>query len=95
MPVRLEITAKPGARTPAIAIRAEIVTIAVRERAVDGAANRAVTQAVAAWLGVAPSRVAVALGATTRRKTLAIDGIDAAALARRIAELRTSIKNPA
>jgi uncharacterized protein YggU (UPF0235/DUF167 family) len=84
---RLEIVAKPGARIETIGRRNGAVVVAVRERAVDGRANDAILRAVAAWLGVAPSRVTLIRGAGTRRKLLAVDGIAAAALAERVAQL--------
>jgi len=84
---RLEIVAKPGARVATIGRRNGEVVVAVRERAVDGRANDAILRAVAAWLGIAPSRVALVRGAGARRKLLAVDGLDAAALAESIARL--------
>lgn len=44
-----------------------------------GAANKALERLVAAWLAIAPSRVAISSGDTARLKTLAIE-IDEAAL---------------
>lgn len=54
----------------------------VRVRAVPdkGAANAAVVEAVADWLGVAKSTITLAAGSTARIKSLAIAG-DGAALA--------------
>jgi len=48
--------------------------IAVTEAPEDGRANRAVCAALAEALGVAPSAVAVALGAAAREKTLRVAG---------------------
>ena len=50
--------------------------LCARVRAVPekGAANDRLTRLVAAWLGVAPSRVSLAAGATQRLKTLRIEG---------------------
>lgn len=53
-----------------------ILVVAVRERAVDGRANQAVIAAVAAWLGVAASRVTIEYGAGARLKRLAVEGLD-------------------
>jgi uncharacterized protein len=72
-PVELQIVAKPGSRKPGITRDGDLITVAVRERALEGAANAAVVRAVAAWLEVATSRVALVRGATSRRKTLAVD----------------------
>jgi len=43
----------------------------------DGAANEALTRLLAGVLDVPPSRVRVVLGAASRTKTVAIDGLDA------------------
>lgn len=88
MIVRLEILAKPGARTPGIVRRIDgTIVVSVRERAVDGKANDAIVRAVAAWLALPPSRVCVVRGASARRKSLTLDGIDAERLARSIETL--------
>ena len=59
----------------------------MRERALDGRANAAVTRAVAAWPGIAPSRVALVRGSAARTKLLALSGIDERALAAAIERL--------
>ncbi len=66
---------KPGsAKGPLVEADAEGgLVVHVRERAVDGAANAAVTRLVAEHLGVAPSRVGIRRGHTARIKTLEID----------------------
>ena len=53
-----------------------------------GAANEACRRLVAAWLGVAPSRVVLLRGHRQRDKLLEIEGIDEAHLAQRLASLR-------
>jgi uncharacterized protein len=87
MSARLEVVARPGARTAGIVRRGTDVVVTVRERAVDGKANDAIVRAVAAWLGIAASRVGVLHGGSGRRKLLAIDGVDDTALCARIAAL--------
>ena len=47
---------------------------------VDDAANRALVRLVAGELGVAASSVRIVGGATSRRKTLAVSGLDRAVL---------------
>jgi uncharacterized protein YggU (UPF0235/DUF167 family) len=47
----------------------------VRERAVEGAANDACVRAVAEHFGVAPSRVSIVRGGTSRRKTIKIEDV--------------------
>jgi len=56
--------------------------VAVTSPPVDGEANDAVVDVVARALGVARRNVSIARGATGRRKTLRIVGIDRGALAR-------------
>ncbi|HEY5817562.1 MAG TPA: DUF167 family protein [Mesorhizobium sp.] len=62
--------------------------LCARVRAVPekGAANESLTRLVAAWLGVAPSTVSLAAGATQRLKTVRIAG-EAQTLHARIADL--------
>jgi uncharacterized protein YggU (UPF0235/DUF167 family) len=72
------------AQGPALAVR-------VRAPADKGEANRAVAAALAAWLDVPNSTVAVTAGGKARVKTLAVAGDAgrlAAAIEARIAELR-------
>ncbi len=85
MSARLEIVARPGSRTPGLSRRGGDVVVAVRERALGGKANDAIVRAVAAWLEVAASRVQLVHGGSGRRKLLAIDGVDDAALRERVA----------
>lgn len=79
--------AKPGARQPRITRSGDEIVVAVRERAVDGAANAAIVRAVADWLGVPRSAVALEGGATARVKRLAVSGLTAAELAAAVAVL--------
>jgi len=51
-----------------------ILKLRVRAAAADGAANRSVVALVAARLGVAPSAVRIAAGATSRVKRLEVAG---------------------
>jgi uncharacterized protein len=50
------------------------VTVRVRAVPEDGAANTAVVLAVATWLGLPKSTVAVTAGTTSRVKTLSLTG---------------------
>jgi len=54
---------------------------------VDGAANVAAVRLIAAAVGVPPSAVRIVGGATGRRKVVAIEGIDRAALIARWPDL--------
>lgn len=49
------------------------LVVYVRERAIEGAANDAVVRLIAAHFGVAPSRVSIRRGHTSKRKTLEVD----------------------
>jgi uncharacterized protein YggU (UPF0235/DUF167 family) len=49
------------------------LVVYVRARAIEGAANGAVVRLVAAHFGVAPSRVAIRRGHTSKHKTLEIE----------------------
>jgi uncharacterized protein YggU (UPF0235/DUF167 family) len=49
------------------------LVVYVRQRAVEGAANDAVVRLVAAHFDVAPSRVTIRRGHTSRHKTLEIE----------------------
>ena len=67
------------------------LTVRVRAVAEKGEANRAVEMAVAAWLGVPKSSVAVTAGGKSRVKTVVVAGEPArlaALLATRVAELQ-------
>jgi uncharacterized protein YggU (UPF0235/DUF167 family) len=51
---------------------------------VDGRANQALERMIAKALGLPPSAVALVAGASSRLKTLQIDGLDADQLRRRL-----------
>ena len=69
---RISIKAKPGAKIANITEKDGQLIVAVKERATDGRANRAVEKAIAKHLGVAPSRVRVVGGHTSREKIIEI-----------------------
>lgn len=68
----LAIRANPGARSEGIMIESGRVIVKVRAKPQEGAANLAVIRLVALALGVAPSRVTLLRGATSREKLLRI-----------------------
>lgn len=90
MRLHLTVRAKPGARVPGITRADGIVVVAVRERTVAGHANAAIVRAVAAWLGISQSRVAIEHGATSRIKRLAIANVTTALLAQAVERLESS-----
>ena len=52
-----------------------VLTVHVRERAVDGAANTAIEAALAAHFGVRKADVRIVRGHTSRVKLVEIDGL--------------------
>ena len=89
--VRVAVKVQPKSRRPGVGGRApdvegERLRIGVAEAAEDGRANKAACAALAAALGVRGADVSVALGATSRDKTLFVSG-DAAVLAARLEAL--------
>lgn len=69
---RLAIRATPGARSESIIIEDGRVSVKVRAKPQDGAANEAIVRLVAQALGLAPSRVELLRGATSRDKLLRV-----------------------
>ncbi len=65
---RLAVRVTPGAKTEALELTDGRLTAKVRAKPEDGKANDAVRTLLAAALGVAPSRVELLRGATSREK---------------------------
>ena len=65
---RVAVRVTPGARSEALEIANGSLTAKVRARPQDGAANAAVVALLAAAAGIAPSRVELLRGATSREK---------------------------
>ena len=65
---RLALRVTPGARMQAIEISAARLTVKVRAKPHDGAANEAVLELLAEALGTATSRLRLLRGATGRDK---------------------------
>ena len=72
--VRVQV--KPGSsKGPLVEEDAERgLVVYVRQRAIEGAANDAVVRLVATHFGVAPSRVSIRRGHTSKRKLLEVEG---------------------
>jgi uncharacterized protein len=77
---------RPGVQGSAMSIDGARLRIGVAEAAEAGRANRAACAALAEALGLAPSAVHLALGATRREKTLHVAG-DPVALGEKLAAL--------
>ena len=89
--LELRVKAQPRARRPGLqglvaGVDGPRIKVAVNEAPEDGRANRAICAVLAEVLELAPSRVSVTQGATSRDKTVLAEG-DAAALAARLAAL--------
>jgi uncharacterized protein len=86
---RITIRATPRAKRPGIAGLREDGVLLVRVGAPpeDGRANAEVCAVVAKALGLRAREVSVVVGPTSRDKVLEISGLDAAALAERLAAL--------
>ena len=84
----LRVHAKPGASKPGVAgLHGEAVSVRVRARPVEGAANRALLEVLAEALRLAPSALEIESGAHGREKRVRIRGCDAATVASRLAPL--------
>ena len=79
--MKITVKAKPGAKTERVERIENLFTkkddiclrVSVKEPATDGRANRAILDAVAAHFKVAPSRVHILSGHTSRQKIIKID----------------------
>ena len=72
--MKLFVTVKPGARTESVErISDTELIVKVRAPAQEGKANRAVTEALAAYLGLPKSRVVLQKGATGKKKIFEIE----------------------
>jgi uncharacterized protein (TIGR00251 family) len=86
--VRLAVRVQPRAGRSRVAGRhGEALKVQVAAPPVDGAANAAVIELLAAWLGVPRRDVRLVHGERGRDKVVAIAAADPAALGRRIEEL--------
>ena len=78
--MKIFVRAKPGVKKAYVKETTDLFgasgerrfVVAVNERAVEGAANRAIERALAAHFGVAPSRVRIVSGATAKDKIVEI-----------------------
>jgi uncharacterized protein (TIGR00251 family) len=86
--LRVTVRVRPGASRTAVGGRygADALVVAVAARAVDGAANRAVIEALAQAFSIRPREVRIVTGATARSKIVTLQG-DHDALAGRLTDL--------
>ncbi|MGD9530962.1 DUF167 domain-containing protein [Pseudonocardia sp.] len=92
--MKVTVRVRPGARADAVGgrwdgPRGTALLVSVRARAVEGKANAAVVDMLAAAFGVRRGDVAIASGHRGRDKIVELTGDDAA-LAARLVELRGS-----
>jgi uncharacterized protein len=73
----LTVRVHPRARTERLEWGGSTLQLWVHEPPADGRANAAVIRAVARWVGVAPSQVAIVSGAAARHKLVKINREDA------------------
>jgi len=77
----IDVLVQPRASRPRIGpVREDRLVVAVSAPPVDGAANRAVVEAVARALDLGRTQVEVVRGDTSRRKTLRLRGATRAAV---------------
>ena len=70
---RLAVRVTPGARSESIAVVEGGLLVKVRAKPEDGKANAAVLALLAATLAIAPSRLRLLRGATSREKVFVVD----------------------
>lgn len=84
--MRVVVTAHPGARQIRVELHADgALSVWVRARPVDGAANAAIERTLAQALGLRPRQVRVVAGHTARQKTIEIDDLSETELRQRLA----------
>ena len=77
IPLRLTVRAHPRAGRARLRWDGETLQAWVTAAAAEGAANRALTAAIAEWLNVPRSAVRILAGARGRTKMLEVDGLTA------------------
>src|SRR5260370_8667688 len=79
--MRLTIRAHPGSSRTRAVWDGAVLHVRIQARAIDGAANRELIQAVADAVGVRRSAVSLVAGRRSRNKLLEVTGLDPASLA--------------
>ncbi len=92
MTIDIHVRLQPRARRDeVVGERGDAIVIRVTAPPVDGKANAALCTFVARAAGVAPSRVSVVRGLTSRDKVVRVDGADEMALRRALLSQRTDL----
>ena len=84
---RLDVIVTPRSAADEVRVEEEGLRVRVTAPPADGRANAAVVRLVARTLGVASRDVRIVIGSGSRRKVVAIAGLDAPGLAARLAVL--------
>lgn len=85
--VRVSVHVQPrAARTEIAGVHGDALKVRLNAPPVDGAANEALVEFLAATFGVARRAVRVVGGLTSRAKLVELDGVDAAAVRRAAGE---------
>lgn len=93
--VRLTVRVQPrAARSRVVGRHGDALKVQVSAPPVEGAANAAVIEVIAAWLDVPRRAVDLVQGERGRDKVVAIAARDPAALARRIEQLLGCVDSP-
>lgn len=73
--MKVAVTVKPGSKKGPLVEQANdgSLTVYVRERAIEGAANAAVIKLLAAHYGVAKSRITLVAGGKAKRKLIEVE----------------------
>lgn len=81
----LSIWVQPGAkRSGVVGLHGDALKVAVRAKAVDGEANRAVCKLLAGLLGVAPSDLMIVRGQRSRSKQVLVSDMTESVVADRL-----------
>lgn len=81
---RIEVRVTPRSSRNQIVVDGNVIKVYVTAAPTDGEANKSVCALIAKKLGIAPSRVDVASGPTSRNKVLHIEDIEPDAILQRL-----------
>lgn len=82
---RVEVRVTPRSSRNQIVIEGNVIKVYVTAAPTDGEANKAVCALIAKKLGIAPSKVDVIGGLSSRNKVLQIEGLEPEVILQRLA----------
>ncbi len=82
---RIEVRVTPRSSRNQIVVDGNVIKVYVTAAPTDGEANKAVCALIAKKLGIAPSKVDVVSGLTSRNKVLEIEGLEPESIHQRLA----------